>query len=72
MFPGCPEHCNAEGTHSEYSQNIACRLGSICEASGRVREDPVPLLSGESCMFLKESSNKKKSAGWRVLFSALV
>ena len=27
MFPGCPEHCNAEGTLSEYSRNIACRLG---------------------------------------------
>ena len=27
MFPGCPEHCNAEGTHNEYSENIACRLG---------------------------------------------
>ena len=26
MFPGCPEHCNAEGTHSECSRNIACRL----------------------------------------------
>ena len=28
MFPGCPEHCNAEGTLNEYSWNIACRLGS--------------------------------------------
>ena len=27
MFPGCPEHCNVEGTLSEYSRNIACRLG---------------------------------------------
>ena len=27
MFPGCPEHCNAEETLSEYSRNIACRLG---------------------------------------------
>ena len=23
MFPGCPEHCNIEGTLSEYSRNIA-------------------------------------------------
>ena len=29
MFPGCLEHCNAEVTLSEYSRNIACRLGSI-------------------------------------------
>ena len=29
MFPGCPERCNAEGTHSEYSPNIACWLGII-------------------------------------------
>ena len=29
MFPGCPEHCNAEGTHGEYSRNIACRLEGI-------------------------------------------
>ena len=28
MFPGCPEHWNAEGTLSEYSQNIACLLGN--------------------------------------------
>ena len=27
MFPKCPEHRNAEGTLSEYSRNIACRLG---------------------------------------------
>ena len=27
MFPGCPEHCNVEGTLSEYSRNIPCRLG---------------------------------------------
>ena len=27
MFPGCPEHCNAEETLSEYSRNTACRLG---------------------------------------------
>ena len=27
MFPGCPEHCNAEGTLSEYSRNTAWRLG---------------------------------------------
>ena len=30
MFPGCPEHCNTEGTLSEYSQNIACLLGNAC------------------------------------------
>ena len=29
MFPGCYEHCNAKRTLSEYSRNIACRLGSI-------------------------------------------
>ena len=29
MFPGCPEHCNAERTLSEYSPNIACRLGHM-------------------------------------------
>ena len=29
MFPECPEHCNAEGTLSEYSCNVACRLGSL-------------------------------------------
>ena len=28
MFLGCPEHCNAEGTHNEDFWNIACRLGS--------------------------------------------
>ena len=28
MFTGCPEYFSAEGTHSEYSWNIACRLGS--------------------------------------------
>ena len=28
MFPGCPEHCNAEGTLSDYSWNIACLLGT--------------------------------------------
>ena len=22
MFPGCPEHCDAEGTLSEYSGNV--------------------------------------------------
>ena len=27
MFPGCPKHCNTEGTLSEYFWNIACRLG---------------------------------------------
>ena len=27
MFPGCPEHCNVEGTLSEYSRNIAWCLG---------------------------------------------
>ena len=29
MFPGCPKHCNAEGTLSEYSRNIACLLGNV-------------------------------------------
>ena len=29
MFPGCPDHCNAEGALSEYSRNIAYGLGSI-------------------------------------------
>ena len=29
MFRGCREHCNTEGTLSEYSRNIACRLGSF-------------------------------------------
>ena len=29
MFPGCYENCNAKRTLSEYSRNIACRLGSI-------------------------------------------
>ena len=24
MFPGCPEHCNAEGTPSEYSFSEYC------------------------------------------------
>ena len=28
MVPGCLEHCNTEGTPSEYSRNIACRLGN--------------------------------------------
>ena len=28
MFPECPEHCNAKVTLSEYSRNIACRLGT--------------------------------------------
>ena len=28
MFAGCPEHCNAEGTLSQYSRNIACRVGT--------------------------------------------
>ena len=28
MFPGCPEHCNAEGALDEYSWNIACWLGN--------------------------------------------
>ena len=27
MFPGCSEHCNAEGTLCKYSRNIACQLG---------------------------------------------
>ena len=27
MFPGCLEYCNAERTLSEYSRNIAYRLG---------------------------------------------
>ena len=27
MFPGWPEHCNDEGTLSEYSRNIVCWLG---------------------------------------------
>ena len=27
MFPGCLEYCNAEGTLSKYSQNIARQLG---------------------------------------------
>ena len=27
IIPGCPEHCNAEETLSEYSRNIASRLG---------------------------------------------
>ena len=26
MFPGCRERCNVNGTLSEYSRNIACRL----------------------------------------------
>ena len=25
MFPGCPEHCNAEGTLSEHSRKIVFR-----------------------------------------------
>ena len=29
MFPGCPEHCKAEGPFSKYSRNIACRQGTI-------------------------------------------
>ena len=29
MFPRCPEHCDTEGTLSECSRNIACRLGWI-------------------------------------------
>ena len=29
MVPGCPEHCNVEGTLGEYSRNIACQLGGI-------------------------------------------
>ena len=28
MFSGCPKNCNTEGTHSKYSRNIACQLGS--------------------------------------------
>ena len=28
MFSGCPKNCNTEGTHSKYSPNIACQLGS--------------------------------------------
>ena len=28
MFPGCPEHCNGEGTLSEYSRNTACQMGN--------------------------------------------
>ena len=30
MFPGYPEHCNVEGTLSQYSRNIACRLDNAC------------------------------------------
>ena len=26
MFPGCPEHCKAEGKLTQYSWNIACLL----------------------------------------------
>ena len=29
MFPGCPEHYNAEGTLSKYSRNVACQLRLI-------------------------------------------
>ena len=32
MFPGCPEHCNVEGTLSEYSRNIVFRLGGSIPA----------------------------------------
>ena len=38
MFSGCPEHCNAQGTHSKYSWNITCRLGCFnikCMLLGR-------------------------------------
>ena len=38
MFSGCPEHCNAQGTHSKYSWNIACQLGCFnikCVSLGR-------------------------------------
>ena len=28
MFPGCPEHCKAEGKLTQYSWNIACLLGT--------------------------------------------
>ena len=34
MYPGSPEHCNAEGTISEYSRNIACRLGNRLVSKG--------------------------------------
>ena len=29
MFPGCLEHCNAEGTLSEYDRDIACQVKSF-------------------------------------------
>ena len=47
MFPGCPEHCNAEGTLCKYSRNIACRLGCECK-SVKVRN---------STTFLKKMKN---------------
>ena len=28
MLTGCSEHCNVEGTLTEYSWNIACLLGT--------------------------------------------
>ena len=44
MFPGCPEHSNAEGTHSEYSRNIVCRLS--CLSTGE--KEATFVLSGKT------------------------
>ena len=39
MFTECPELCSAEGALSEYSRNIACRLGSYYKLVTRIQGD---------------------------------
>ena len=39
IFPGCPEHCNAEGTLSKYLRNTSCQLGFWYNTLWRNKKD---------------------------------
>ena len=56
MFPGCPDHCNAERTLSKYSRNIACRRGDIFKEStkpeGSAKKEKKALTLKNSIMLL--------------------
>ena len=71
MFPRCPEHCNAEGTLSEYFRNIACRLGysNNCieyESNSNRKKTLSITIRDKIKPYLKDNiNNRKKSETWR-------
>ena len=71
MFPRCLEHCNAEGTLSEYLRNIACRLGysNNCieyESNSNRKKTLSITIRDKIKPYLKDNINNcKKSETWR-------